>query len=190
FFSRRRRHTIFSRDWSSDVCSSDFARRSPAGGGGGRVPPRGLGPPAQGGGDAAGDCGRGPGDRHGHVARARPGRPLGGTAGRGARGGGCGGGTAGEGDCRVRRVVHARTGAGVPGGDRGGRALREDLHRVPSRRGRHGGGGGTDAAGRGGAGGGQGIRRHPDDRGCAHDAAGRRQPAGFFVGRRVGRRGR
>src|SRR5690606_39528935 len=25
FFSRRRRHTIFSRDWSSDVCSSDLA---------------------------------------------------------------------------------------------------------------------------------------------------------------------
>src|SRR5690606_40590070 len=24
FFSRRRRHTIFSRDWSSDVCSSDL----------------------------------------------------------------------------------------------------------------------------------------------------------------------
>src|SRR5690606_39335697 len=25
FFSRRRRHTSFSRDWSSDVCSSDLA---------------------------------------------------------------------------------------------------------------------------------------------------------------------
>src|SRR5690606_41180913 len=25
FFSRRRRHTIFSRDWSSDVCFSDLA---------------------------------------------------------------------------------------------------------------------------------------------------------------------
>src|SRR5690606_39944562 len=25
FFSRRRRHTRFSRDWSSDVCSSDLA---------------------------------------------------------------------------------------------------------------------------------------------------------------------
>src|SRR5690606_39809596 len=25
FFSCRRRHTIFSRDWSSDVCSSDLA---------------------------------------------------------------------------------------------------------------------------------------------------------------------
>src|SRR5690606_39658835 len=24
FFSRRRRHTLFSRDWSSDVCSSDL----------------------------------------------------------------------------------------------------------------------------------------------------------------------
>src|SRR5690606_40074366 len=26
FFSSRRRHTSFSRDWSSDVCSSDLAR--------------------------------------------------------------------------------------------------------------------------------------------------------------------
>src|SRR5690606_39756766 len=25
FFSSRRRHTIFSRDWSSDVCSSDLS---------------------------------------------------------------------------------------------------------------------------------------------------------------------
>src|SRR5690606_40127710 len=28
FFSSRRRHTRFSRDWSSDVCSSDLACRS------------------------------------------------------------------------------------------------------------------------------------------------------------------
>src|SRR5690606_5795169 len=28
FFSSRRRHTRFSRDWSSDVCSSDLIRRS------------------------------------------------------------------------------------------------------------------------------------------------------------------
>src|SRR5690606_40970259 len=27
FFSSRRRHTRFSRDWSSDVCSSDLKRR-------------------------------------------------------------------------------------------------------------------------------------------------------------------
>src|SRR5690606_40940648 len=27
FFSSRRRHTRFSRDWSSDVCSSDLERR-------------------------------------------------------------------------------------------------------------------------------------------------------------------
>src|SRR5690606_41046703 len=27
FFSSRRRHTRFSRDWSSDVCSSDLVRR-------------------------------------------------------------------------------------------------------------------------------------------------------------------
>src|SRR5207302_3691114 len=27
FFSSRRRHTRFSRDWSSDVCSSDLFRR-------------------------------------------------------------------------------------------------------------------------------------------------------------------
>src|SRR5690606_40494990 len=29
FFSSRRRHTRFSRDWSSDVCSSDLAFRQP-----------------------------------------------------------------------------------------------------------------------------------------------------------------
>src|SRR5690606_40281670 len=28
FFSSRRRHTRFSRDWSSDVCSSDLAERA------------------------------------------------------------------------------------------------------------------------------------------------------------------
>src|SRR5690606_40270682 len=28
FFSSRRRHTRFSRDWSSDVCSSDLAMRN------------------------------------------------------------------------------------------------------------------------------------------------------------------
>src|SRR5690606_41024865 len=28
FFSSRRRHTRFSRDWSSDVCSSDLASRT------------------------------------------------------------------------------------------------------------------------------------------------------------------
>src|SRR5690606_40333973 len=28
FFSSRRRHTRFSRDWSSDVCSSDLLRQS------------------------------------------------------------------------------------------------------------------------------------------------------------------
>src|SRR5690606_39371364 len=30
FFSRRRRHTRFSRDWSSDVCSSDLRLRQAA----------------------------------------------------------------------------------------------------------------------------------------------------------------
>src|SRR6266511_4630881 len=29
FFSSRRRHTRFSRDWSSDVCSSDLPARGP-----------------------------------------------------------------------------------------------------------------------------------------------------------------
>src|SRR5690606_39459343 len=29
FFSSRRRHTRFSRDWSSDVCSSDLALATP-----------------------------------------------------------------------------------------------------------------------------------------------------------------
>src|SRR5690606_39849248 len=31
FFSSRRRHTRFSRDWSSDVCSSDLPRTPPPG---------------------------------------------------------------------------------------------------------------------------------------------------------------
>src|SRR5436309_15661436 len=30
FFSSRRRHTRFSRDWSSDVCSSDLGQRAAA----------------------------------------------------------------------------------------------------------------------------------------------------------------
>src|SRR5438445_894512 len=30
FFSSRRRHTRYWRDWSSDVCSSDLSRRCPA----------------------------------------------------------------------------------------------------------------------------------------------------------------
>src|SRR5207302_2541741 len=39
FFSSRRRHTRFSRDWSSDVCSSDLELRTPFGAAinGGRV---------------------------------------------------------------------------------------------------------------------------------------------------------
>src|SRR6266511_5020563 len=55
-FSRRRRHTRFSRDWSSDVCSSDLPdggqwqalRRRLAGGHGrrGLAPPPGPAPPA------------------------------------------------------------------------------------------------------------------------------------------------
>src|SRR5207302_8179855 len=35
FFSSRRRHTRFSRDWSSDVCSSDLLGLGGRGGGGG-----------------------------------------------------------------------------------------------------------------------------------------------------------
>src|SRR5690606_41136771 len=34
FFSSRRRHTRFSRDWSSDVCSSDLRHTAYFGGGG------------------------------------------------------------------------------------------------------------------------------------------------------------
>src|SRR5690606_39676760 len=36
FFSSRRRHTRFSRDWSSDVCSSDLSQGKSAQGHGGR----------------------------------------------------------------------------------------------------------------------------------------------------------
>src|SRR5690606_39818008 len=35
FFSSRRRHTRFSRDWSSDVCSSDLGGKPPTPGRGG-----------------------------------------------------------------------------------------------------------------------------------------------------------
>src|SRR5690606_40100912 len=38
FFSSRRRHTRFSRDWSSDVCSSDLRSRRNSGGIGARLP--------------------------------------------------------------------------------------------------------------------------------------------------------
>src|SRR6202044_4150250 len=38
FLSRRRRHTRFSRDWSSDVRSSDLHRRAPRGAGGQELP--------------------------------------------------------------------------------------------------------------------------------------------------------
>src|SRR5690606_39333973 len=38
FFSSRRRHTRFSRDWSSDVCSSDLPIAPPALPGGGDFP--------------------------------------------------------------------------------------------------------------------------------------------------------
>src|SRR5690606_40316559 len=37
FFSSRRRHTSFSRDWSSDVCSSDLRERAKAARKGGGV---------------------------------------------------------------------------------------------------------------------------------------------------------
>src|SRR5690606_40236595 len=51
FFSSRRRHTRFSRDWSSDVCSSDLVD---GGAVGLRRPSRGGGPVAVRGDDAAG----------------------------------------------------------------------------------------------------------------------------------------
>src|SRR5207302_8298975 len=44
FFSSRRRHTRFSRDWSSDVCSSDLR---PAGGPAGGHRPRGEATPVR-----------------------------------------------------------------------------------------------------------------------------------------------
>src|SRR5690606_40686771 len=49
FFSSRRRHTRFSRDWSSDVCSSDLrgrtltGRKLPPGRGGTLLPSGGIG---------------------------------------------------------------------------------------------------------------------------------------------------
>src|SRR5690606_40276419 len=66
FFSSRRRHTRFSRDWSSDVCSSDLClpglqrgRRRGAGAGRRRAADRGRGA----GEAAAGLCRRARGDR-------------------------------------------------------------------------------------------------------------------------------
>src|SRR5690606_39580158 len=44
FFSSRRRHTIFSRDWSSDVCSSDLAGMGPGPDPGVDLGPRAAGP--------------------------------------------------------------------------------------------------------------------------------------------------
>src|SRR5690606_39848012 len=41
FFSSRRRHTRFSRDWSSDVCSSDLYEQVVG------APPEGLGRPCR-----------------------------------------------------------------------------------------------------------------------------------------------
>src|SRR5690606_39327464 len=57
FFSSRRRHTRFSRDWSSDVCSSDLCRdrRRTAAADGGDAGPRRLGALAAGGGDRSAD---------------------------------------------------------------------------------------------------------------------------------------
>src|SRR3712207_9137685 len=60
FFSSRRRHTRYWRDWSSDVCSSDLAARRP--GAGSAVLP----------GDGAG---RGPGCGHGQPAGPAGGQP-------------------------------------------------------------------------------------------------------------------
>src|SRR5690606_41086044 len=57
FFSSSRRHTIFSRDWSSDVCSSDLRGGAPAPAGGARAGAAGA---------------RGPVPRRGRAAVAAP----------------------------------------------------------------------------------------------------------------------
>src|SRR3712207_8279550 len=82
FFSSRRRHTRYWRDWSSDVCSSDLAERAregglrPAGVGARRerpVTPRGLEGWGRRPGDHSHHEGRGPGrDQVGEVVE--PGR--------------------------------------------------------------------------------------------------------------------
>src|SRR3712207_8092848 len=46
FFSSRRRHTRYWRDWSSDVCSSDLVHAYPSGGGDYEVATVNLGPTA------------------------------------------------------------------------------------------------------------------------------------------------
>src|SRR3712207_8206436 len=62
FFSSRRRHTRYWRDWSSDVCSSDLGATPPGGSGSGSRPPF----------CPHGDGGVGPARPHGpHVLRGR-----------------------------------------------------------------------------------------------------------------------
>src|SRR3712207_8310224 len=48
FFSSRRRHTIYWRDWSSDVCSSDLGHDHVAAAGGGEAGPVGAAVAARG----------------------------------------------------------------------------------------------------------------------------------------------
>src|SRR3712207_9173616 len=64
FFSSRRRHTRYWRDWSSDVCSSDLPRAAPA------RAARGQGPRLRHGHDARGAEGRGRTDQ-GSINRSR-----------------------------------------------------------------------------------------------------------------------
>src|SRR2546429_5696551 len=99
FFSSRRRHTRCSRDWSSDVCSSDLGA------------PRGSGEPDRGaGGESRAAPGRGdpgrPGECRAAVARSRQRRrptPAGGTGPRATAAGAAG---------RGRPRGRARPGAG------------------------------------------------------------------------------
>src|SRR6266849_10944036 len=80
FFSSRRRHTRSTRDWSSDVCSSDLG---PAGGGGrfsgghGGTGGAGGGGTAGGAGDRGAIGGRGAGLPAGAGLRKNDGRPAG-----------------------------------------------------------------------------------------------------------------
>src|SRR5690606_4296697 len=81
--SSRRRHTRFSRDWSSDVCSSDLAHRA-------------AGPRS-----ARDELGQARGARRRPHAAARPGRDAG------------GGGAAGRGRLHRSRLHQRRPGAGA-----------------------------------------------------------------------------
>src|SRR5690625_5020567 len=138
FFSSRRRHTRWPRDWSSDVCSSDFnnpfassqgmprpgQRPRPGGAEQGGRPQGREGAPRSGGGPRPGMPTPGIMRQHSHGGLADA-RPAGGPGGRG-RGGRPGGGPGGGGPVRPGGGPRGRGGRGSTQGafGRGGKPAR------------------------------------------------------------------